>query len=394
MNSIKKFFAVFLISFLFLNLSTEVFAAPQQFSAEGEYRLGDRDTREDAKKFAVAEAKRKIAEQAGVLVESSTEVENFKLIEDKIRLYAMGIMNVKNERTEFIENGTVCKAYVTATVDTDAMENKLLKMIKDQKDEERREAERQSERRETERKENERPSNINKVDTNTTPREKKENKDIPDTSKYDVSANLSGDFAELEEARAKMIRDLSKATAYTAGSEYKLQEVTGIRDVGNHNEKGEISNYLKENFEMHKNYRFAELTPFVEVAGAEKIIRILEDINKKKLLDAKDRMTWAKIERARAKSYGEIVIKEATDLFNRAEILMVDANEQDRARLRTIRIEADDAIKLIRALEVRNKAVDEVAKKYEKANKITAKNDKYNPKKKKNFFEDILDKIK
>ncbi|MBR4905213.1 MAG: hypothetical protein IKZ53_11155 [Selenomonadaceae bacterium] len=393
MNMIKSLLIACLISFLCVNPSTKVFAEPQPYSAEGEYRMGDRDTREEARKFAVTDAKRKIAEQAGVLVESSTEVENLKLIQDKIRLYAMGIMNVKNERTEFIENGIVCKAYVTATVDTDAMKNEVLKLIKKWKEEDTRQTDRKTEKREHETRDPEKPS---KIDNSPKQHDKKEkeNKNIIDTDKYDVSANFSSVLSELEEVRAKMVRDLSKATAYTAGSEYKLQEVTGIRDVGSHSEKGEISNYLKENFEMPKNYRFAELTPFVEAAGADKIIRILEEVNKKKILDAKDRMTWAKIERARAKSYGEIVIKEATDLFNRAEILMVDANEKDKARLRTIRIEADDAIKLIHALEVRNKAVDEVAKKYEKANKITAKNDKYNPKKKKNFIEDIWDRIK
>ncbi|MBR0059841.1 MAG: hypothetical protein IJP68_00015, partial [Selenomonadaceae bacterium] len=135
---------------------------------------------------------------------------------------------------------------------------------------------------------------------------------------------------------------------------------------------------LKENFEMNKNYRYAELTPFVEIVGAAKIIKVLEDINKKKLLEAKDTMTLAKLERARAKSYGDIVLEEAAEIFARAGELMVDANNAQMERLKVIRREADDAVKLIRALEARNKNVDEVAKKYEKANKITAKGDKIN----------------
>ncbi|MBR4152108.1 MAG: hypothetical protein IKT98_04045 [Selenomonadaceae bacterium] len=391
MNSIKRFLVTFLATFLILNLSWGLMVSAQQFSAEGEYRLGDRDTREDAKKFAIAEAKRKIIEQAGVYVESFTEVRDFKFGQDKIKIIAQGIVTIKDEQTEFSENGVLCKAYVTAAIDTDSMKKELLKLIKESKDAEQREYNR--------REKEDRSVRIDKVESNMVtpmPNSLKELKpiEIPDTSKYAVPTDLSGILAELEEARAKMIEDLSKATAYTAGSEYKLQEVTGIMEVSyNHSEKGEISSYLKENPEMYKNYRFAELTPFVELAGADKIMLILEDINKKKLADAKDRMKWAKIERARAKSYGEIVIKEAGEVFKRAEILMIDANDKDRAHLKTIRTEADDAIKLIHALEARNKAVDEVAKKYEKANKITAKDDKYNPKKKKNIFKELISKI-
>ena len=364
MNTIKSILIAVLISVICVGLSGEVFAAPQQFSAEGEYRLGDRDTREDAKRYAVADAKRKIAEQAGVYVESSTEISNFQLVKDKVNVVAQTLMNVKSERTEFTENGVVCKAYVTALVDPDAVENKLVEILKKlNKDAEKRE----TERREADKREvDDKPANISKPTTpvnNTKPVDKKE------TTELYMSGDVTSAMAELEEARDKMVRDLSKATAYTAGAEYKLQEVTGLSDKeGHHGEKGEIYNYLKENFEMNKNYRYAELTPFVEMVGAAKIMRVLDDINKKKLLEAKDTMTLAKLERTRAKSYGDIVLEEAAEIFARAGELMVDANNR----------EADDAVKLIRALELRNKNVDEVAKKYEKANKITAKGDKIN----------------
>ena len=373
MNTIKSILIAVLISVICVGLSGEVFAAPQQFSAEGEYRLGDRDTREDAKRYAVADAKRKIAEQAGVYVESSTEISNFQLVKDKVNVVAQTLMSVKSERTEFTENGVVCKAYVTALVDPDAVENKLLEILKKiNKDADRRE----NERRESDKRVDDKPANISKPTTpvnNTKPVNKKE------TNELYMSGDVTSAMAELEEARDKMVRDLSKATAYTAGSEYKLQEVTGLSDKeGHHGEKGEIYNYLKENFEMNKNYRYAELTPFVEMVGAATIMRVLEDINKKKLLEAKDTMTLAKLERTRAKSYGDIVLEEAAEIFARAGELMVDANEAQVNRLKVIRREADDAVKLIRALELRNKNVDEVAKKYEKANKITAKGDKLN----------------
>lgn len=381
-NTIKRLMIAVLISILSVGLSGEVFAAPQQFSAEGEYRLGDRDTREDAKRYAVADAKRKIAEQAGVYVESSTEISNFQLVKDKVNIVAQTLMNVKSERTEFTENGVVCKAYVTALVDPDAVESKLLEILKKiNRDAEKREEER---RVASKKDDDDKPVNISNPSinkptppaNNTTPSERKDDKISTGKELYTTN-DLTSAMAELEEAREKMVRDLSKATAYTAGAEYKLQEVTGLSDKeGHHDEKGEIYNYLKENFEMNKNYRYAELTPFVEMVGAAKIIKVLEDINKKKLLEAKDTMTLAKLERSRAKSYGDIVLEEAAEIFSRAGELMVDANDAQMNRLKIIRREADDAVKLIRALEARNKNVDEVAKKYEKANKITNKLDK------------------
>lgn len=90
-----------------------------EFSAEGEYRLGDRDNREIAKKAALDDAKRKIAEQIGVYVESYSEMNKSNLTKDNIRTAATAMIKVKSEKVEFIENGTLCKAFVIADADTD-----------------------------------------------------------------------------------------------------------------------------------------------------------------------------------------------------------------------------------------------------------------------------------
>ena len=156
-NAIKSLMIAVLVSLMCVGLSGEVFAAPQQFSAEGEYRLGDRDTREDAKRYAVADAKRKIAEQAGVYVESSTEISNFQLVKDKVNVVAQTLMSVKSERTEFTENGVICKAYVTALVDPDALENKLVEILKKlNKDADRRE----NDRRDSDKRDTDKPARI------------------------------------------------------------------------------------------------------------------------------------------------------------------------------------------------------------------------------------------
>ena len=115
----KSFFMAILISFFYFNLSNVVFAVPQEISAVGEYRLGDSDSREMAKKAALADAKRKIMEQAGILIESYTEVNNFHVTKDQIRTTAKTLLKVKSEDVEFSENGTLCKVSVVAIIDAD-----------------------------------------------------------------------------------------------------------------------------------------------------------------------------------------------------------------------------------------------------------------------------------
>lgn len=117
---IKKFLAVCLLALLFL--SPAALAETQEVTAEGEYRLGDRDNRETAKEAALADAKRKIAEQVGVLIKSYSEVNNFKLTKDEIKTIAQAIFKLKGESVDYIENGTVCKVVVIALIDTDSFD--------------------------------------------------------------------------------------------------------------------------------------------------------------------------------------------------------------------------------------------------------------------------------
>ena len=119
LNILKKIFTTFFLSFLILNLSNVTFAATQEISAEGEYRLGDRDSRETAKMAALADAKRKIIEQVGVYVESYSEMNNFNLTQDQIRTTANAMIKVKHEEVHYYENGTICRAFVVASIDTE-----------------------------------------------------------------------------------------------------------------------------------------------------------------------------------------------------------------------------------------------------------------------------------
>lgn len=83
-----------------LVLPTVVFAEIQTFSATHTYILGDHDSKDDARQRCLLEAKRKILEQAGVYIESASEVKKFDLTKDKITSFAAAVMQVKDTKEE------------------------------------------------------------------------------------------------------------------------------------------------------------------------------------------------------------------------------------------------------------------------------------------------------
>jgi len=90
-------------------------------NASAEYRMGDHDTRADATRMAIEAAKRQALEQVATYLESVTELKNFDLTRDEIRMYSAGIVTVLNQRTRTrLEDGTiVVHVDLTAQVDQD-----------------------------------------------------------------------------------------------------------------------------------------------------------------------------------------------------------------------------------------------------------------------------------
>ena len=119
MKFIKKIFTAFLLAIFICVLPNVTSAEVKEFSAEGEYRLGDNDTRASAKIKALEDAKRKIAEQIGVYVQSFSEMNHSELTTDLIRTAAVAMIKVKSEQVEYSENGTLCKVFIVADADTD-----------------------------------------------------------------------------------------------------------------------------------------------------------------------------------------------------------------------------------------------------------------------------------
>jgi hypothetical protein len=88
-------------------------------TSTGEYRMTEHDTRIEATRMAIEDAKRQALEQAATYLESVTEVHNLDVTRDEIRTYSAGMVTVLNQRTSTrLENGDiVIHVDLTAQVD-------------------------------------------------------------------------------------------------------------------------------------------------------------------------------------------------------------------------------------------------------------------------------------
>lgn len=102
-----------------LILPPVAFAEVQTFTATHTYILGDHDSKDDARQRCLLEAKRKVLEQAGVYIESASEVKNFDLTKDKITSFAAAVMQVKDTKEEvsFQQGHMTLTLKLTAQVD-------------------------------------------------------------------------------------------------------------------------------------------------------------------------------------------------------------------------------------------------------------------------------------
>ena len=88
-------------------------------TSTGEYRMGNHDTRIDATRIAIEDAKRQALEQVATYLESVTEVKNLDVTRDEIRSYTAGIVTVLNQQasTRLEEGEIVVHVDLTAQVD-------------------------------------------------------------------------------------------------------------------------------------------------------------------------------------------------------------------------------------------------------------------------------------
>ncbi len=110
-----------------LLLARPALAEVRTITTTGEYRMGDNDTRTDAKRLALLDAKRLALEQAGVYIESITEVKNLDLAKDEIRAYTAGIVEVIEQASRTMMEGetTVIRVDVKVKIDTDVVARQI-----------------------------------------------------------------------------------------------------------------------------------------------------------------------------------------------------------------------------------------------------------------------------
>ena len=90
-------------------------------TADGEYRMGPRDTREDVVRLATEAAKRHALEQVATYLESVTVVTNLDVTSDEIRTYTAGLILVLDQQisTRLDADTVVIRVDLTAQVDPD-----------------------------------------------------------------------------------------------------------------------------------------------------------------------------------------------------------------------------------------------------------------------------------
>jgi hypothetical protein len=96
-------------------------------TAQGEYRMGDRDTKEDAIRLATEVAKRNALEQVAVYLESVTIVDGLDVTKDEIRTYTAGIVLVLEQTTNTTLDGDtiVVRTNLVAQIDTDEAQQSI-----------------------------------------------------------------------------------------------------------------------------------------------------------------------------------------------------------------------------------------------------------------------------
>ena len=123
---------------IFMLVMTPIIVSAQIFNveADGEYVMGDNDTKIEARRMALEHAKRTASEQAGSYLESTTTVKDLVLTNDEIRSVTAAIIQttVLSEGITLLENKTTqFVVRVKASVDTSALNSKILELQKNGK---------------------------------------------------------------------------------------------------------------------------------------------------------------------------------------------------------------------------------------------------------------------
>ncbi|MBC8463528.1 MAG: tetratricopeptide repeat protein [Deltaproteobacteria bacterium] len=123
----RKMLPLLLGAFIIFGTGAVSFAKTETIPATGKFVMGDRDSKSDAKKLALMNAKQMALEKAGTYLESSSEVKNFQLTNDEITSLAAGVISVEilDEKWTLAGESPVVTITIRATINTEGLEQRI-----------------------------------------------------------------------------------------------------------------------------------------------------------------------------------------------------------------------------------------------------------------------------
>jgi hypothetical protein len=128
----KKYIFILIITITFIILLLHGYAANAEIktiTATHTYKMGDNDSRNEARRICFLEAKRSVLEKAGTYIESRTEIKNYKLSRDEVSAYSAALLTVETVNEKWEDMSITID--VKATVDTDYISKQMAKIKKD-----------------------------------------------------------------------------------------------------------------------------------------------------------------------------------------------------------------------------------------------------------------------
>lgn len=127
---LQVIYAMFTAAILFSNSVSH--AEVKTYEGLGVYYIVGDETIDFAKEKAALLAERDAIEQVKLYIKSNSRVVNSKLLEDEIITIAAGILRVIDTKhaIEVEDDALIVKAFVTAIIDTDELENLLDNAVK------------------------------------------------------------------------------------------------------------------------------------------------------------------------------------------------------------------------------------------------------------------------
>ncbi len=122
---------VLVVAALLPCLAQPAAAATERFRVTHSYHLGDSESRNEARVKCLAEAKRRLAEEAGVLVDIRSRTELFQLAEDEVQSFSLAVLRIRVEDEVFAvrDGAQVLTLTVSAEADLAQVRTQLEAML-------------------------------------------------------------------------------------------------------------------------------------------------------------------------------------------------------------------------------------------------------------------------